>query len=438
VLAAKQPNILVLFVDDLGWADVSYQGDLYDTPNIDKFASRSMMFSRAYIATPTCSPSRSSVLTGQHPARLRIVRHIPGGEKYGFDKFGRTNSHWHVLDTDPAQFESRNWLPLEVTTIAEALKPLGYYSAFMGKWHLGHEPFHPVHQGFDEQRGVSNFGHPKNYYQPFFVEGANPYADTPKEKYLTDRLTDDAVDFLKTYRRDKPFLLTVFFYNVHSPHQGRKDLIEKYEERGLEGRQANYGAMVEAMDDNVGRILRTLDEQGQADDTVVVFFSDQGGYFTQAPLRGGKTGGMALYEGGAKVPLAIRWPGQTKAGSKSDTLVLSTDLFPTFVEMAGGDPSAFKPLDGLSITPLLKGRKSIGRDELYLYRNYEDKYAAVVGKEWKLIAGLGGKHELYNLRTDPSETNDLAKTNPAKLKELLGRLEAWKKHVGVDPKVVAE
>lgn len=341
-----------------------------------------------------------------------------------------------MLATDPAQFPSRNWLPLEVTTIAEALKPLGYYSAFMGKWHLGSEPWHPIHQGFDEQRGVSNFGHPRHYYQPFFVEGANPYAETPGGKYLTDRLADDAMDFLKNYRRTEPFLLTVFFYNVHSPHEGRKDLVAKYEKRGLQGREAQYGAMVEAMDDNVGRILRTLEEQGQANDTVVVFFSDQGGYFTQAPLRGGKTGGMALYEGGAKVPLAVRWPGKTKAGSKSDALVMSTDLFPTFVEMAGGDPAGFEPLDGVSITPLLTGSGSIGREELYLYRNYEAKYAAVVGEEWKVIASLDGNHELYNLKRDPWEKDNLADRNPAKVGELLSRLETWKKHVGVDPKMV--
>ena len=184
--AGEAPNILVLFVDDLGWTDVSYQGDRYDTPNIDRFASQAMTFSRAYIATPTCSPSRSSVLTGQHPARLRIVRHIPGGTQYGFDKFGRTNEHWHVLDTDPAQFPSRNWLPLEVTTIAEALKPLGYYSAFMGKWHLGSEPFHPIHQGFDEQRGVSNFGHPRHLLPAVLRRGREPLRGYARGK-VSDR-----------------------------------------------------------------------------------------------------------------------------------------------------------------------------------------------------------------------------------------------------------
>ncbi|MCP5112214.1 MAG: sulfatase-like hydrolase/transferase, partial [bacterium] len=178
-------------------------------------------------------------------------------------------------------------------------------------------------------------------------------------KYLTDRLTDDAVGFLDGYDREQPFLLTVFFYNVHGPHQGRKDLVAKYRGKGLDGRQAQYGAMVEAMDAAVGRILAKLDDRGLGDDTVVVFFSDQGGYFTNAPLRGGKTGGMALYEGGARVPLTVRWPGTVKPGSASDVPVISTDLFPTFLEIAGGDLARHSLLDGMSLMPLLSGDKSL-------------------------------------------------------------------------------
>ena len=433
VAAAAQPNILLLFVDDLGWADVGYQGNRYDTPNIDRLASQGMRFSRAYIATPTCSPSRSSVITGQHPARLRIVRHIPNGPKYGFDKLGRTNEHWHQWEGDPARFASRNWLPLEVTSIAEAMKPLGYYSAFIGKWHLGSEPFHPIRQGFDEQHGVSNFGHPKNYYQPYFVEGGNPYAEAPEDRYLTDMVADSTIDFLKNYNRKEPFLVTTFFYNVHGPHQGRRDLIAKYEARGFEGRQANYGAMVEATDDSIGRILKTLDERGLAENTVVVFFSDQGGYFTNEPLRGGKTGGMALYEGGARVPLAIRWPGKVKPGSETKTRVLSTDLFPTFVELAGGTPADHTPLDGLSLAPLLTGTGTLDREAIFLYRHYEDLYAAVLAGDWKLIASWKGDHQLYNLATDPAEENDLAKTNSAKLRELETLLNQFRRNVGVLP-----
>ncbi len=433
VPGVAKPNIILLFVDDLGWADVGYQGKRYDTPHIDRLATESKRFSRAYIASPTCSPSRASVVTGQHPARLRIVRHIPANVKFGFDKYGRTNEHWHVLPTDPAQFPSRNWLPLEKTTIAEALLPLGYHTAFFGKWHLGSEPFHPVHQGFDEQHGVSNFGHPRNYYPPYFIEGANPYAGAPEDRYLTDRLADDAVEFLRGYDRTGPFFMATFFYNVHSPHQGRRDLVAKYEKRGFTGREAQYGAMVEAMDSAVGRILEALDKSGRADKTIVVFFSDQGGYFTNAPLRGGKTGGLALFEGGARVPLLVRWPGAVKAGSECGIPVLSTDLFPTFVEIAGGEPSDYQPLDGLSLLPLLRETGSLPRDTLYLYRHYEDLYAAVLQGDWKLIASWKGNHQLYNLAADPWEQTDLASREPARVKELAAKLDAWREQVGVKP-----
>ncbi|MCP5120631.1 MAG: sulfatase, partial [bacterium] len=378
--AESRPNIVLLFADDLGSMDVGYQGGRYDTPHIDRLASEGMRFTRAYAASPTCSPSRASVVTGRHPAKLQIVRHVPtGGKQYGFDRFGRTTQEFHVLEQDPAQAPSRNWLPLEETTMAEALKPLGYYAAFVGKWHLGHEPYHPIHQGFDEQHGVSNFGHPGSYYPPYWRAG-DPYEGKVEDKYLTDRLADDAEQFLESYNGDHPFLLTVFFYNVHTPHQGRRDLVTKYEQRGLEGRQAQFGAMLEAMDAAIGRIVGAV-----GDDTLVVFFSDQGGWFSNAPLRGGKTGGMALYEGGARVPLLVRWPGRVEAGSVSEELALSTDLFPTFVELAGGDPRQGE-LDGVSLVPVLTGTGKPARKAVLLWRHYEDLYAAVIQKDWKLVA----------------------------------------------------
>ena len=432
---AERPNIVLLFVDDLGWRHVSYQGELFDTPNIDRLAAAGMRFSRAYAAAPACSPSRASVVTGQHPARLRIVRHIPAGKAYGFDAAGRTDQEWHVLPTDPAQFPSRNWLPLDVTTFAEALKPLGYHSAFVGKWHLGHEPYHPIRQGFDEQHGVANAGHPGNYYPPYWPRPMNPYPDAPDDKYLTDRLTDDAVAFLNRRRdAEQPFLLSLFFYNVHTPHRGRRDLVAKYERRGLKGNQAQLGAMVEATDDAIGRVLRALNENGQAERTMVVFFSDQGGFFLNEPLRGGKTGGTSLYEGGARVPLAVRWPGRVKAGSQCDIPVLSTDLFPTFVEAAGGDPSSHRPLDGVSLMPLLTGKGRLDREAIFLYRHYEDRYAAVIAGDWKLVASLAGNHELYNLKEDPAEEQDVAAKEPRKRADLERLLADWKREVGVNPK----
>ncbi|MEZ5367344.1 MAG: sulfatase-like hydrolase/transferase, partial [Bryobacterales bacterium] len=380
------PNFLILFVDDLGWMHVGYQGGKFDTPNIDRLAAESMAFSRAYIPTPTCSPSRAALLTGQHPMRLGLARHVPTGKKFGFDRFGRTDQERHQLEGDPSGFASRNWLPLEATTIAEALHPLGYGTAFFGKWHLGHEPYHPIKQGFDEQFGVSNFGHPGSYYPPYWPVG-NPYADAPEDEYLTDRLADDVVGYLNRHKQDdKPFLASVFFYNVHTPHIGRKDLVAKYEARGLEGRMAHLAAMVEATDEAIGRMLAAI----EGTDTVTVFLGDQGGFMANEPLRGGKPGGTALYEGGARVPLLIRWPGHTDAGAKNATPVLSTDIFPTLRELAGGDPSKFQPLDGLSLLPLLEGSGELEREALFLERHYEDQYAAVIAGDWKLVAYWSG------------------------------------------------
>lgn len=431
---AGRPNLVLILADDLGWTDVGYQGRRYDTPNIDRFAQQGMVFTRAYSACPTCSPTRASILTGQHPARLRLVRHIPAGRAFGFDRFGRTNEPFHLLPTDPAQFPSRNWLPLEATTIAKALKPLGYHSAFAGKWHLGHEPYHPVRHGFDEQSGVTNYGHPGSYYPPYWpVKEADPYAGAPAEKYLDDRVADDAIAYLERRGAGGPFLLAVFFYGVHSPHIGRKDLVPKYEQRGYRGAQAQYGAMVEAMDSAAGRILSALDRLGLARNTVVVFVSDQGGAFPQAPLRGGKTGGTALYEGGARVPLAVRWPGKVKPGSRTETRVISNDFFPTFVELAGGDPRAHRPLDGRSLVPELTGRASSPPRPLILYRHYEDLYAAVLDGDWKLIASLKGDHELYRLADDPGEANNVAAKFPARREELLAVLARWKTSLGLKP-----
>ncbi|MCL2913704.1 sulfatase [Shewanella corallii] len=435
VAEKNQPNILLLFADDLGWTDLGYRSGRWDTPNIDALKQQSLEFTRAYVASPTCSPSRASVITGQHPARLKMPRHIPDGkQELGFDKFHRATTEFHRLPTDPAQEPSRNYLPLELTSIAEAVKPLGYYTAFSGKWHLGSEEYFPVKQGFDEQFGVSTAGHPKSYTAPFWEPYRNPYPDAPKGKYLTERLTDDVVAFIKGYDKQQPFMLTNFYYTVHTPHRGPAAGVKKYMERGLDKRYANFGAMVEALDTSVGRILAALEESGQADNTIVIFYSDQGGYFTNAPLRGGKIGGMALYEGGARVPMLVRWPGVTKAGAVSEQLVLSTDILPTFVDIGGGEPGDFDNLDGQSMVPLIKGQSS-DRQEVILYRNYEDAYAAVIGERWKLIAFVSGKAELYDLQNDPAESTDIAAKHPGRVTAMKQTLLDWQKDVGVAPEL---
>jgi len=221
-----KPNIVLFFVDDLGWSDLGFRNAILESPNIDSLAALGLNFEQAYIRTPTCSPSRATLLTGKHPARLQMVRHIPGGEKNGFDQYGRAFKEFHSLERDPAQFPSRNYLPLEHTTYPEALSKLGYYNAFVGKWHLGHEDFHPTKHGFDMQIGASNYGHPKSYYPPYFR--CDSIFSDDNNRYLTNRLTDEAVDFISSYEKDTPFMLTFSYYSVHSPHIGRKDLLDHF------------------------------------------------------------------------------------------------------------------------------------------------------------------------------------------------------------------
>jgi len=317
-------------------------------------------------------------------------------------------------------------------TIAEALGPLGYRSAFFGKWHLGSEAYHPVRQGFDEQYGVSNFGHPGSYYPPYWPVG-DPYADEESDEYLTDRLTDDVVEYLTRPGGGQPFLAAVFLYNVHTPLIGRRDLVHKYASRGFGDDRAQLAAMVEATDTCVGRMLDALDESRQAEDTVVILLGDQGGLRYNEPLRGGKPGGTALYEGGARVPLLIRWPETVPANAKQSTPVMSTDVFPTIVELAGDSPETFGPLDGVSLKPLLTGEGRIQREALFLERHYEDQYAAVVAGDWKLVAYWSGARELYNLVDDPPESRDIASTHPDRVRELSELLAKWRADLGLRP-----
>ncbi len=422
-----KPNILLFFVDDLGWADLGYRNPVFHTPNIDQLKEEGMDFSRAYIATPTSSPSRASLLTGKEPVRLRMVRHIPEGEKYGFDAEGRTREPFHLWDGDPARMPSRNWLPLEEITYAERLKEAGYYNVHVGKWHLGSEEFHPVRQGFDEQLGTSNYGHPKSYYQPYFIP-LNPLADASKDAYLTDVLTEMTEQFITSYDKDKPFLISLWYYNVHGPFVGRKDLVEKYKKEGLEGRYAEYAAQVSAVDESVGRIRKVLKEKELDENTVILFLSDQGGFFENGPLSGGKIGGNTLGEGGARVPFIVYYPNITKGGSTCDVPVQSIDVYPTLIEIASGKKCKDKGINGVSLLPLLKGGRIKDRN-LYFFRSYEDQYAAVIQGDWKLKTYHSGKFELYNLRKDIGEQNNLMDSSPKMSKRLKKELTKWEEEV---------
>lgn len=423
----SRPNIVLLFVDDMGWNDLGFRNSTFESPHIDRLAATSVSYERAYIASPTCSPSRGTLYTGKHPVRLELVRHIPGGPQHGFDKFGRASREYNYWKGDPAQFPCINWLPLEHVTYAEALKSMGYKNHFIGKWHLGHEPYHPIHQGFDTQYGTSNFGHPPSYYPPYFYH--SDVLKEQKDAYLTDVLTDQAVKIVEGSKADEPFMLTFSYYNVHSPHQGRKDYVEHFKKRGLDGKQAEYAAMVKVLDESVGRVLKAIKDKGIEQNTVVMFLSDQGGYFSNAPLRGGKMGGLALYEGGARVPFFVRWPGLSPR--KSMSVVQSTDLFPTLVEMAGGKPEDYQNLDGVSLLENIKADKKLQRKAIYAYRAYEDLYVSVRSGAWKLMAFRSGKLELYNIDEDPSEKNNRVEELPEKVSEMVSILRTWEKKMGV-------
>lgn len=399
-LKSNQPNIVLLFIDDYGWSDIGYRNNAFNTPNLDQLKKEGLDFNRAYIPTPTCSPSRLSLLTGKEAIRLGMPRHIPEEKHF-------INDEYNVWPSDPVQRPSRNYLPLEEITYAEKLKEYGYYNYFIGKWHLGHQGRYPIDQGFDAEFGTTDHGHPKSYYFPFFKDG-DPKGfqkNYKKGDYLTDVLTDGAVYFIKDYDKEQPFMLSFWYYSVHGPSVGRKDLLQKYLDAGFEGKYAHHHAMVEAMDESVGRVRKALEDKGIADNTVLIVLSDQGGAYTNAPLSGGKKGGNTLGEGGARVPFMVYFPGVTKASTETDTPVQSVDLFPTLVEIASGEAYKNNDIQGVSLMPLLMG-DDIPKRNLYFFRSYEDQYSSVISGDWKLVKYHSGKFQLFNVAEDISEQNN--------------------------------
>ncbi len=226
-------------------------------------------------------------------------------------------------------------------------------------------------------------------------------------------------------------MLTFSYYSVHTPHEGKKELIDGFKEKGLEDRYANYAAMVKSLDESVGNVLKAVNEKGIHNETIIIFLSDQGGFFENEPFRGGKMK-ETLFEGGARVPFFVYWPGVTKPNSTNNSIVQSTDLFPTLIDIAGGDTSKYEDLDGISLLPTIQKNNSLNRDPIYGYRAYEDLYASVRDGDWKLLAYRSGKLELYNIKKDKEETNDLSKNNSDKVKELVNQLKQWEKEMQVE------
>ena len=423
----KKPNVILFFVDDLGWADVGYRNPKFHTPNINQLRQDGMEFTRAYVATPTCSPSRASILTGKEPVRFQMVRHIDDGNGVDFDEKDNSIHDFSLWPNDPVQMPSINMLPLKEITYAERLKEYGYYNFFLGKWHLGDERYYPSKQGFDEEYAVCNFGHPKGYYPPFFKD-VNPLASFDNSgMYLETVLADKALGFISNYKSDKPFMLSYFHYDVHGPQIGRKDWVEKYKKEGLTGKDAEYAAMISAVDESIGRVRKALVDKGIADNTVIIFTSDQGSFFSNAPLSGGKTGGNTLGEGGARVPFLMYYPGVTKANTSSDIPIQTIDVFPTLIDIASGKGCSDKQVNGKSLMPIIKGEKFNANRSLYFFRSYEDQYAAVIAGDWKLIKYHSGKFHLFNIKKDMSEQKDLIDIEIKEGDKLKKDLANWEK-----------
>ncbi len=422
---AKPWNFIVILVDDLGWTDLSCMGStFYETPNIDRLAAQGMKFTQAYSACTVCSPTRASLLTGRYPARLHVTDWIEG----------------HVRPE--ARLQVPDWtmrLPLEEQTIAEALKPAGYASVSIGKWHLGGPGFFPEQQGFDQNIGGYDRGQPPSYVAPYKIP---TLAEGPPGEFLTDRESAEAVKFI-TANRDRPFFVYLPHYAVHQPIAGKPEVVERYRRKAgpdAPHRDPAYAALIESVDDSVGRITRTLESLGIADRTVVVFTSDNGGLTSgrnpptsNVPLRVGKG---SAYEGGVRVPFIVRWPGQVAPGTTESTPVISPDIFPTLLEIAGVRPRRDHAIDGRSLVPLLKRKRVFTRDAIFWhYPHYHPggatPYGAVRSGDLKLIEFYEDDHvELYDLRADIGEKNDLASVRPADVRRLRKQLADWRRSVG--------
>lgn len=392
----KQPNIVIVFIDDLGYNDLGFRNPSFQTKNIDQFAAENINYECAYVPSPTSSPSRAGLLTGKHPIRAGLVRHINEQEK---DPKG--SKELGLLATDPGRKYNRKALTLDQRTFADALKEEGYTTYHVGKWHLGKSDYYPDKHGFDYMFGESDLGLPVSYFPPYFRKANFDLDGT----YLTDSLTNSAVSVIQRHDYEKsPLLLYFAHYAVHSPHMCKKEMLDKYLVRGLDKKYAIYHAMVESMDESFGRVIGALKEKGIYDNTVVIFTSDQGGYFTNAPLKGGKLD-WPLHEGGARVPLFIHYP--YAEGQRSVTERVSTmDIYPTLVELATNKPCKEKGLDGISLCKSLRGR-DVKERPLFFYRSYENQYASVISDNIKYIITRDGNDIMYDLIKDPQEEVNL-------------------------------
>lgn len=456
-----KPNVIFILLDDFGYTDLGcYGSKFYETPNIDRLASQGIKFTDAYAACPVCSPTRASIMTGKYPVNTGITDWIPGRQATN------SRSPTDKLIALPFKLE----LALNEVTIAEVLQKNGYRTMISGKWHLGETPeYWPENQGFDVNKGGFSKGSPvkNNYSNGYFSPYGNPrLEDGPIGEYLTDRQTDEAIKFIED-SKEKPFYLYLSYYAVHNPMQGKEELVKRFtvkadsmglakiqpftrekewikksmsdnfKERIVQSNPV-YAAMIYSVDENLGKLLKRLEELKIENNTIIIFTSDNGGLATSegsptcnTPLRAGKGW---LYEGGIRVPLIIRAPGMTDSGIIVKSAVSSIDYFATIVEMTGSVLPDLKT-DGVSIVPLLKKEKMKERPLFWHYPHYSNQgvepgSAVRLGK-YKLIDNFEkGKQELYDLEKDISEQHDISASNPQKTKELYNLLNDWRTKTG--------
>jgi arylsulfatase A len=411
--AATLPNFVFILVDDMGATDLGCSGSkFYETPNIDRLAKEGMRFTQAYSACTVCSPTRASLLTGKNPAALKLTDWIPG--------HARPNAKLKVPDWTQQLKPSDQ-------TLAVLLRQAGYATASIGKWHLG--PASPLEQGFDINLGGTEKGQPPSYFSPYQIA---TLPDGPEGEFLSDRLTTEAEKFIET-NKDHPFFLYLPHFAVHTPLMGKPEVVEKYKAKAKPEdpqHHATYAALVESVDDSVGRIRAKLQALGLAENTVIVFTSDNGGLVlnqvtSNLGLRAGKG---SAYEGGVRVPLIYCWPGKIQPGESAEPAI-TADHFYTLLELAG-TPAPI-PGEYRSLVPALFSKGPISSRELHWhYPHYHPggatPYSAVRSGDFKLIAFFEDSHvELYNLRTDPEEKTNLVPSNPGKAEEMRRKLAEW-------------
>ena len=445
-----KPNVIFILVDDLGWNDLGYTGSkFYESPNIDTLSNYSFQFTNAYSASPVCSPTRASIMTGKHPSRVNITDWIPGNDPKDKPLLG------------PQDLDG---LPHEEITIAEELKSSGYNTFYIGKWHLGSEGSYPEDHGFDINIGGFEKGSPMGgYYSPY----KNPkLSDGPEGEYLTDRLTNEALGLINNRDARKPFALFLSFYNVHTPIQANLEHVDYFKEklskmndnivrtRGegealtrLNQTDAEYASMIYTVDKNLGKLFKTLKDNDLYENSLIIFTSDNGGLSTLRrvaptsvyPLRAGKGW---LYEGGIKIPQLIKLPGNIEK-EVVDDLTVSYDLFPTILDIAGIRNE--NEIDGISLIPRLVDKSKIGRENIYWhFPHYHGSLwkpgSAIRSGDWKLIFDYeSNESKLFNLKDDPGELNDISNLFNEEKEKLITELEKMKKEtnanfVSINPK----